>query len=191
MSTIVVVKKNGRSCIAADTQVTWGGTKLSAHYIADQTKIVQVGDTFLGITGSSTHQHVIEHYFGRCESYSFKNPREIFDTWREFHKAMKSDYFLNAGDDKEMPYENSHMHVLLANPYGIFGVYALRSVDEYIKFWSFGSGSEFALGALHGAYDRFDNVEDIARVAIEAAAEFDNATSLPMTVHSIELANVK
>jgi ATP-dependent HslUV protease subunit HslV len=89
MSTIVVVKKNGRACIAADTLVSWGGTKLGAHYIADMSKVVQVGDTFLGVTGASTHKRVIEHYFARCEKYSFNSPEEIFETWREFHKALK------------------------------------------------------------------------------------------------------
>jgi len=187
MSTIVVVKKKGRACIAADTLVSWGGTKMSAHYIADMTKIVQVGDTFLGITGAAVHQQVIENYFGRCESYSFANPKDIFETWREFHKALKSDYFLSAGEDKDVPYEQSHMHVLLANPHGIFGVYSLRSVDEYSKYWAFGSGTDYALGALFCAYDRYDKVEDIARAAIEAAAEFDNASALPMTVHSVDL----
>jgi len=187
MSTVVVVKKDGRVCIAADTLVSWGGTKLGAHYIADMSKVIQVGDTFLGVTGASTHKRVIEHYFARCEKYSFNSPEEIFETWREFHKALKSDYFLNTGDDKDAPYENSHMHVLLANPHGIFGIYALRSVDEYNKFWAFGSGTDYALGALHCSYDRFEKVEDIARAAIEAAAEFDNATALPVTVHSVEL----
>jgi ATP-dependent protease HslVU (ClpYQ) peptidase subunit len=187
MSTIVVVKKNGRVCIAADTLASWGRTKQSAAYIADMTKIVQVGDSFLGITGASTHQQVIENYFSRCEKYSFRSPREIFETWREFHGALKSDYFLTAGDDKDVPYEQSHMHVLLANPHGIFGIYSLRSVDEYNKFWAFGSGTDYALGALYCSYDRFDNVEDIARAAVEAAAEFDSATALPMTVHSVDL----
>jgi ATP-dependent HslUV protease subunit HslV len=79
------------------------------------------------------------------------------------------------------------MHVLLANPHGIFGIYALRSVDEYNKFWAFGSGTDYALGALHCTYDRLEKVEDIARAAIEAAAEFDNATALPVTVHSVKL----
>ncbi|MCI0564756.1 MAG: hypothetical protein MN733_40330, partial [Nitrososphaera sp.] len=102
--------------------------------------------------------------------------------------ALKSDYFLTQGEDKESPYESSHMHVLIANPYGIFGVYGLRSVDEYNKYWAFGSGTDYALGSLHTTYDRFDDAEEIARAAIEAAAEFDNATGLPLTSYSVELA---
>jgi len=187
MSTVVVVKKNGRVCIAADTLVSWGSTKQSAEYLADKSKIILVGDSYIGITGSSTHRHVIESYFSRSESYSLESVQEIFETWREFHKALKADYFLTQGDDKEAPYESSHMHVLIANPYGIFGVYGLRSVDEYNKYWAFGSGTDYALGALHCSYDRFDNVDDIAEAAIGAAAQFDNATGLPMILYSVEL----
>ncbi|HKQ75944.1 MAG TPA: hypothetical protein VJ810_19775 [Blastocatellia bacterium] len=188
MSTVVVVKKNGRVCIAADTLVSWGATKQSAEYLADKSKIIRVGDSYFGITGSSTHRHVIESYFSRSEDYSLKSVHEIFETWREFHKALKADYFLTQGDDKDAPYETSHMHVLIANPYGIFGVYGLRSVDAYHKYWAFGSGTDYALGALHCSFDRFDDVEEIAGAAIEAAAQFDNATGLPMTLYSVGLA---
>lgn len=187
MSTVVVVKKNGRVCIAADTLVSWGSTKQNSEYLTDKSKIIRVGESYLGITGSSTHRHVIESYFARSENYSLNSVQEIFETWREFHKALKTDYFLNTGDDKEAPYESSHMHVLIANPHGIFGVYGLRSVDEFNKFWAFGSGTDYALGALHCSYERFDNVEDIARAAVEAAAQFDNSTGLPMTLHAVDL----
>jgi ATP-dependent protease HslVU (ClpYQ) peptidase subunit len=187
MSTVVVVKKNGRACIAADTLVSWGSTKLSADYLADKSKIIEVGDSYVGITGSSTHRHVIESYFSRAESFSLESVQDIFETWREFHKALKTDYFMQPGEDKDAPYESSHMHVLIANPYGIFGVYGLRSVDEYNKYWAFGSGTDYALGALHSSYNRLRSVEDIAKAAIEAAAEFDNATGLPMTLYSVEL----
>ena len=189
MSTVVVVKKNGRVCIAADTLVSWGSTKLSAEHLAAKSKIIQVGHSYIGITGSSTHRHVMESYFSRSEHYSLDCAHEIFETWREFHKALKTDYFLTPGDDKEAPYETSHMNVLIANPYGIFGVYGLRSVDEYNKYWAFGSGTDYALGALHCSYDRFDDVEKIAEAAVEAAAQFDNATGLPITLHSVEIIN--
>src|SRR5262249_36722400 len=109
MSTVVVVKKNGRACIAADTLVSWGSTKQSAEYLADKSKIIQVGDSYIGITGSSTHRHVIESYFSHSESFSLDSVPDIFETWREFHKALKSDYFLTPGEDKEAPYESSHM----------------------------------------------------------------------------------
>src|SRR5262249_58183390 len=94
MSTVVVVKKNGRACIAADTLVSWGSTKQSAEYLAAKSKIIQVGDSYIGVTGSSTHRHVIESYFSRSEHYSLDCVQEIFGTWREFPKALQTDYFL-------------------------------------------------------------------------------------------------
>ncbi|MBO0722245.1 MAG: MFS transporter [Blastocatellia bacterium] len=187
MTTVVVVKKNGHACIAADTLTSWGSTRQTSSYLAGNSKIVKVSDSYLGISGSATHKFAIESYFADCDRYSFKSKQDIFETWREFHKSLKENYHLKPGDDKEDPYETTHMHVLIANPHGIFGIYALRSVNEYKKFWAFGSGTDYALGALHCSYDRYDKPEDIARIAIEAAAEFDSGTALPVTIHSVEL----
>ena len=75
MSTVVVVKKNGRVCIAADTLVSWGSTKQSAEYLADKSKIIQVGDSYVGITGASTHRHVIESYFSRQRAFFARERR--------------------------------------------------------------------------------------------------------------------
>ncbi len=78
--------------------------------------------------------------------------------------------------------------MLLANPHGIFGVGAHRTVQEYVKFYAIGSGTDVALGAMYGVYsDPKRSAEDVARFAIEAAAEFDDATGLPVMSHSIKL----
>ena len=151
-----------------------------------------MGDTFIGVPGSSTHQFVLNSYFAQPEvRYSFENRPAIFETWRELHEVMKDQYHLNPREDKDAPYETSQMSVLLANPHGIFGVYSLRSVDEFNKFWAFGSGCEYALGALYCCYDSLDSVEEIAIKAIEAAASFDDATALPITTRVIDLINHK
>ncbi|MFN7927489.1 MAG: hypothetical protein U0Y68_06005 [Blastocatellia bacterium] len=188
MTTIVVVKKNGKACIAADTLTSWGSTLQSSEYIADKSKIIQVGDTFIGIPGSTTHQFVLSSYFAQHKvKPSFKNRLEIFETWRHLHEVMKDRYHLKADNEKDAPYETTHMNVLLANPHGIFGVYALRSVDEFSKFWAFGSGCDYALGALYCCYDQLESVEEIATRAIEAAATFDDGTALPLTLRTVDL----
>lgn len=187
MSTIVVVKKNGRACIAADSLTTWGSTLQSSEYLADNSKIIQVGDTYLGVAGSATHKYALNSFFLRSRRHLFRNRQEIFETWREMHNSLKDHYHLNPNDDKDDPYESSRMSVLIANPYGIFGVYSLRSVDEYTKYWAFGSGTDYALGALYCTYDRLENPEEIARLAVETAAEFDEATGMPITLYSVDL----
>lgn len=60
-------------------------------------------------------------------------------------------------------------------------------MDEYTKFWALGAGDEFALGAMHACYDRLESVEEIAHAGIEAAAEFDNSTALPITLYTVKL----
>ena len=63
----------------------------------------------------------------------------------------------------------------------------MREVYEYSRFWATGSGSPYALGAMHAVYDRYDSVESIAQAGVMAGAEFDNASSMPMTRRVITL----
>ena len=41
---------------------------------------------------------------------------------------------------------------------------------------------------MFAMYSRTDDVEAIARAGVEAGAEFDDASDVPVTVHAIELA---
>jgi ATP-dependent protease HslVU (ClpYQ) peptidase subunit len=189
MTTIAVVKKNGRAAIAADTLTKWGTGRESAAYIANNNKIVRAGDTYIGASGSATFKTILHDYFTRPKTKArFDTTIQIFRTWQAFHAALKDDYFLITGNDKDDSLESSRFDVLLANPHGIFGVGAHRTVQEYVKFYAIGSGTDVALGAMYGAYDDPKrSAEDVARFAIEAAAEFDDATGLPVTSHSIKL----
>lgn len=189
MTTIAVVKKNGYTAIAADTLTKWGTGKESAAYIANNNKIVAAGDTFIGASGSATFKTIMHDYFARTKTKArFSSTIEIFRTWQAFHEILKNEYFLVTTSDKDDSLESSRFDVLLANPHGIFGVGAHRTVQEYVKFYAIGSGTDVALGAMYGVYDDPKrSAEDVARFAIEAAAEFDDATGLPVMSHSIKL----
>ena len=119
----------------------------------------------------------------------FSDRASIFRTFSEVHKELKENYFLNTKDDDDDPYESSHIDALAANKHGIFGIYAMREVYEYSSFWATGSGSPYALGAMHAVYDRYDSAQSIAEAGVAAGAAFDNASSLPMTMRLIELEN--
>ncbi|MCI0337601.1 MAG: hypothetical protein L0226_08495 [Acidobacteria bacterium] len=84
MTTLVVVRKNGRACIAADSLTSWGSTLQSSNYLASNSKIIKVGDSFIGTTGIVTHRFVIESYFSGNEKYSFRSKQEIFETCVNF-----------------------------------------------------------------------------------------------------------
>lgn len=193
MTTLAVVKKKGQIAIAADTLTKWGTTKESAAYVANHEKIFRVGDTYIAITGTTTFKLILQDYFASLETLPpFDSVPSIFRTWQELHAAMKERYFLNATEDKEDDLETSRIHVLLANPHGIFGVGAHRTVQEFSKFYCYGAGSEYATGALFAAYDNPKlEAEALARLAIECAIEFDDSTGGPITSYSMKEARKK
>lgn len=183
MTTIAVVKKAGRIAIAADTLTKWGPGKESAGYIVNHSKLLQVGESWLAVSGNATFKHVLDDWFAHPtrRATPLRNVHEIFSAWQRLHRALKEDYFLRPEEHEDDALESSRMDVLIANPYGIFGVSGLRTVQEYARFYAFGSGTEVSLGALYAAYDLPDrDAESLARLAIEAAAEFDDGTGLPI-----------
>lgn len=188
MSTVVVVRKNGVACIAADSLTSYGDLKLSADFDPHSEKIQTFDDTHLAIVGSAAHTLVIESLLKQEDFFpDFSNRAEIFKTFSNVHRELKENYFLNTKDDEDDPYESSHIDALAMNKHGIFGIYAMREVYEYSRFWATGSGSPYALGAMHAVYDRYDSVESIAQAGVMAGAEFDNASSMPMTRRVITL----
>jgi len=189
MTTIAVVRKNGYCAIAADTLTKWGSGKESAAYVANHDKLVKAGDTWLAASGTSTFKLIMRDYFGqRGAQARFDSAINIFKTWQAFHSALKERYYLVSVNEKDDTVESSKFDVLLANPHGIFGVGAHRTVQEYRKFYAIGSGTDLALGAMFAAYDSPRlSAEQVARLAIEAAAEFDDATGLPVVSQSVRL----
>jgi len=189
VTTIAVVKKNGVAAIAADTLTKWGTGRESAAYVADNDKIVRAGNAWIGAAGSATFKLIMRDYFARSGvKPRFDTTINIFKTWQKFHVALKERYFLVTTSDKDDSLESSRFDVLLASPHGIFGVGAHRTVQEYLKFYAIGSGTDLALGAMFGIYDDPKlSAEQIALRAIEAAAEFDDSTGLPAVSHAVKL----
>ncbi|OQY47141.1 MAG: MFS transporter [Candidatus Parabeggiatoa sp. nov. 2] len=188
MSTLVVVKKNGVASIAADTMTCFGSNKQQASYDAHPTKIQCVGDSYLGLVGSAAHNLVVESIFSRDKKVPrFQNRLEIFEFFRKLHPRLREEYFLNPKEEDDDPYESSQMDMFIANRYGIFGIYSLREVFEYKKFWALGSGGEYALGAMYAVYEHFDSAEAIARVGVEAGIEFDDGTGGPINSYCVDL----
>ncbi len=193
MTTIAVVRKNGYAAIAADTLTKWGSGKESAVYVANNTKIVRVGDTYLAGSGTSTFKLILRDYFAqRGVPARFDSTINLFKTWQAFHSALKERYYLVSVGDKDDTIESSKFDVLIANPHGIFGVGAHRTVQEYRRFYAIGTGTDLALGAMYGVYGNPRlSAEQVARLAIEAAAEFDDGTGLPVVSHSVKLKTKK
>ncbi len=182
MTTVTVVRKDGRIAIAADTLTKWGGGKESADYVANHEKILRVGDSLIAITGSATFKLILADYFASLdEPPRLDSVSEIFRVWNALHAALKEHYYLQTGEDKDEDLESSRMDVLIANPRGIFGVAAHRTVQAFSRFYAYGSGSPYALGAMYAAYRAPSlDAEAVARLGVIAAAEFHDETGLPV-----------
>jgi len=87
--------------------------------------------------------------------------------------------------------EPDQLDALIASPTGIFGIHALREVTEYSRFWAIGSGAEYALGAMYAVYDSAASAQDIAEKGVEAGAEFNNASSMPLSSYVLDSQQLK
>lgn len=191
MTTIVVVRKDGQACIAADSLTLFGSKKYSATYKAEPSKILRVGESWVALIGSPAHRQVIESLLREHPGALRLDSRQnIFESFRALHPVLKEQYFLNPQEEKE-PYESIQLDMLIANRHGTFYLSTLRDVYEFSRFWAIGSGCEFALGALYVLYGQKLDARAIAEGAVRAACEFDNSSSLPLTCQSIALVGAK
>jgi ATP-dependent protease HslVU (ClpYQ) peptidase subunit len=193
MTTIVVVRKNGYAAVAADTLTKWGSTKESAEFITNHRKILRVGTSLLAVSGPSAGHLALGDFFTRRSRRRAGVPRlesvaAIYRLWQELHSALREDYFLRPNEEDNDAFESSRISVLIANAGGIFGVDALRTVQQYRRFYAYGRGNEYAMGAMYAVYDRPDfDADAIARYGVEVAAQFDDGTGLPIDSEVVKL----
>ena len=187
MTTLVVVRKGNHAVIAADSLTTFGDTRLSAQFDKSPEKILHHKETYIGLCGSAAHQLVFESLLSSNGNFDFSGKTAVFETFRKLHPILKEQHFLNPKEEDDDPYESTQITALIANRSGIFGIYSMREVFEYTRFWAAGSGREFALGAMQAMYDRLDTAEQIARLGIEVGSTFDKNSALPMSLYTIAL----
>ena len=188
MTTLVAVRKAGHIAIAADSLTTFGDLRLSAAFDKSYEKILHYKGSYIGLCGSAAHQLVFESILKDAKDMDFSGKTAIFESLRKLHPVLKDQHFLNPKEEEDDPYESTQITALIANPHGIFGVYSMREVFEYTRFWAVGSGREFALGAMNALYPRLKTAEALARAGIEAGTTFDKNSELPMTLHAVPVA---
>ncbi|HEV7617951.1 MAG TPA: MFS transporter [Burkholderiaceae bacterium] len=187
MTTCVVVKKDNEIAIASDSLVTFGDTRLSNAYEVNE-KIFQVGESYITLAGTAAHFPVMRKLLTEMGEECRLNSRdEVFETYSKVHQLLKEKYFLNTKEDEDDPYESSQITSLIANQYGIFGVYSYREVFSFDRFWGIGSGRNFALGAMYAAYDRVKSAREVAEIGVKAGAEFDKSSSAPFRIFSFDV----
>ena len=174
--------------IAADTLVTFGDTRLAHGYEANE-KLFKVGDSWIGMAGTTAHFPVLRRVLNILSPDDLKlhSRDEVFDTFLKLHPKLKENFFLNSKEEDSDPYESSQFTALIANATGVYGVYSYREVFEFERFWAIGSGRSFALGAMHAVYDKSKTAREVAETGGRAGCEFDKNSAGPLQTHTLKL----
>jgi ATP-dependent protease HslVU (ClpYQ) peptidase subunit len=188
MSVIVAVRKGTQITIAADTQDNFGDLRPPADN-HEAIKLRPVGGAVLGASGWALYDDILEDYLERRPRVSLRNRKEVFSFFVQFWKDLKKHYpFVNdqPGKESDSPFANLDASFLVASPGGIFLVSSNMSVSDFRKYYAIGSGSDYALGAVHAVYDEVKNPETIAERAVLAAIAYDNSCGGRIVSHTIK-----
>ena len=188
MTTICVARNAGQVAIGADALVTFGDTRLAHGYEAND-KVFRIGDSWLGMAGTTAHFPVLRRALGALPKQDLKlgSRDDVFETFLKLHPKLKEQFFLNTKEEDTDPYESSQFTVLIANATGIYGVYSYREVFEFDRFWAIGSGRSFALGAMYAHFDRARSARELVELGVRAGCEFDKNSAEPVRAHTIKL----
>lgn len=190
MSTLTVARTARGVAIASDALTTFDDLRLPPDLDAAGEKVIRVGDAYVGIVGYTAHHLVIQDALERFEDADLGSRRGIFETFRALHPILKDEYYLLPETDQDGdPYESTQVSLLVAAPTGIFGVYDMREVHEFTRYWAMGSGASFALGAMHARWPEVEagtlDAGALAAVGVEAGCRFDPSSGPPVTVYEV------
>lgn len=181
MSTIVAVSSGQNIVIGADSLTTFGDTLEGDELIDGAGKLIHYEDNVIAICGHASAKVMLQAVLEDGDHFAFHSKMAIYRSMNAIHRIFRNDYFLLPGDD-DAPFESSHMSMLIGNPTGIYGVYDLRSVQKYRKYYAFGTGEEIALGAMYTEYLRNPDAESVALAGLKAAAALDAQTAEPLEI---------
>jgi len=104
VSIIVALRKGNQAIIAADTAQSDESMVMTADYLVNHKKLLNVGTSWLGLAGWSASQDIFESIIrDHAEHLKFDSRGQIFDSFRKLHEIMKESYFIDTQEDKEQP----------------------------------------------------------------------------------------
>ena len=187
MSTIVAVASGRNIAIGADSLTTFGGTLEGEELIDEAGKLIRYEDNVIAICGHASFTELFRVVLEDGDHFAFHSKTAIYRSMNAIHRIFRNDFFMLPEEEEHIPFESSHINMLIGNPTGIYGVYDLRSVQKYRKYYAFGTGDEFALGAMYTEYPRNTDVEAVAMAGLKAAAALDTQTAEPLEIVTLEM----
>jgi len=116
--------------IAANQMTHMRPCEVHAEYKSRSSKIVQLGDSLIGVAGSTAHTRVVQSLANNhVDKFDLTSIDSIFETFRSIHKLLVDEYYLlTEEDDDEQPYQSNQLNLLIANSTGIYEVQSYREV---------------------------------------------------------------
>lgn len=170
-TTIIGVKKNGRTVIAGDGQVSMGNTVMKPN--ARKVRRIGDGKVIAGFAGATADAFTL---FERLERKLEQHRGQLMRAAVELAKDWRTDKYLRNLEALMIVADAETMLILTGNgdvlePEG--GIAAI------------GSGGNYALAAARALTDYEDDAETIARRAMQVAAEVCVFTNDRVTVETI------
>ena len=161
--------------MAADTLALFGEGMTIPPSNASASKMLRIGDAIVGGTGWAVYDDILDHFLANTDPPPLGSRREIYAFFLEFWKALRETYSLvnEQSASKETPFGDLDATFLIASSGGLFKVSSDLGVTEFLQHHAIGSGSEYALGAMHvlAASEPDDSL--VVRRACEAAISMD------------------
>lgn len=189
MGTLVAVKKGAEVCLATNAwnlREPWLGGSLHATPHC----IVKVGESYIGLASSVAFQTCLENILNGLQGKripALTSRQELFTFFNQIHETLRNESGMNPSYQPGQEFEWSPMNAIVINRSGIYRVDSSRGVYEFTRYWAYGSGEAFALGAMYASYDQDLSASEIAKKALAASSEFDGMGAIDPILVSIKI----
>jgi ATP-dependent HslUV protease, peptidase subunit HslV len=171
-TTIVTVRKGGKVVIAGDGQVTMGQTMMKGN--AKKVRRIGKGEVIAGFAGATADAFtLLERLEAKLEQY----PDQLMRACVELAKDWRTDRYLRRLEAMMLVADKS---ITLA----LTGTGDVLEPEGGIM--AIGSGGNYALAAARALADSDKDAEEIARKAMEIAAEICVYTNANVVVESMD-----
>ena len=174
-TTIVLVRKGGKTVIAGDGQVSLGQTILKGN--AKKVRRLGKGDVIAGFAGATADAFTL---FERLESKLEQYPGQLTRACVELAKDWRMDRYLRRLEAMMLVADKDVGLVLTGS-----GDVLEPEADEFGAVAAIGSGGNYALAAARALLDSPHDAEAIARRAMSIAAEICVYTNHSVVVETI------
>lgn len=175
-TTIVLVKKGGVTAIAGDGQVSLGQTVIKPN--ARKVRRLAKGDVVAGFAGATADAFTL---FERLESKLDQHPGQLVRACVELAKDWRTDRYLRRLEAMMLVADRKAALVMTGG-----GDVLEPETTEFGAVMGIGSGGNYALAAARALLPFDIGAEDIARRALEIAADICVYTNKNIVVESLE-----